>query len=306
MSKDGKSKSAGVAAQDAIAQPDAKAVAEAKKGEAKTQILVVSLLGSTSLRLMKALDAALKKFPAIEGANNIVFLPGAKSVEPHKVRWPADAEAVAKACADAGFASVFEAHTGRRTAYYVFDAKGRLLTTPIEQVVFTSKCPEPAYEALHRETQKGGNRIFTVAGIQFGLLVCGENNLMMNEQSNNNEVVLRHGLTGALFPGCGVVLNGAHTPMGNWGKLTKRFEYLSDERWAFFATNHIDPEADWSTQTARVSVNGALIADGMTSADEIEKINEKEMAGKKVKIANYHDADNFIALSVVGPTARFR
>jgi hypothetical protein len=57
-----------------------------------------------------------------------------------------------------------------------------------------------------------------------------------------------------------VVFNGAHTVMGNWGKLERRFQFLSSAgRFVFYATNN----DRWSWKSCvRAYYNGARLADG--------------------------------------------
>ena len=71
-----------------------------------------------------------------------------------------------------------------------------------------------------------GQRYFTLDNHTFGLMLCGENNFIANEQGNANHPKLR-------YPELGwrddyeILLNPTHRLMGNWGKLHQRFAFLS-------------------------------------------------------------------------------
>jgi hypothetical protein len=97
-----------------------------------------------------------------------------------------------------------------------------------------------------------------------GLLVCGENNVLYNAQANDNEVSVRHHAGTSLFEHAHLICNGAHTQMGNWGKLDRRFEYLSrDGRCALYATNCTT--RSWLS-ACRAYVDGKLVATGEWAA----------------------------------------
>lgn len=83
-----------------------------------------------------------------------------------------------------------------------------------------------------------------------------------------------------LFPHLNVTFNGSHTPMGNWGKLERRFEYLSeDRRWAFYATN--TDRLRWGRTALRVYFDGNLVAtsEGIEGAP---KDHALELDGERV------------------------
>ena len=73
-----------------------------------------------------------------------------------------------------------------------------------------------------------GDRFGDVSGKTVGLMLCGENNYVTNKQSDGNRALFR-------YPDLGwsddydILVNPAHTLMGNWGKHHKRFAYLSQE-----------------------------------------------------------------------------
>lgn len=70
-----------------------------------------------------------------------------------------------------------------------------------------------------------GKRTFNIKGKRFGILICGENNLLRNRQFKGNAVNWRCGKPSKTW--CDILINPSHTSMGNWGKLNKRFEFLS-------------------------------------------------------------------------------
>ncbi len=72
---------------------------------------------------------------------------------------------------------------------------------------------------------ESGQRSVIHQGVEFGILICGENNVLVNEQKKANTVRWRCGKPKGWKPN--VVLNPAHSTMGNWGKLKNRFEKLS-------------------------------------------------------------------------------
>lgn len=99
-----------------------------------------------------------------------------------------------------------------------------------------------------------------MAGRMVGILVCGENNVLRNRQSGGNAVSVRHHAGAELFEHAHIVCNGAHTVMGNWGKLERRFEYLSRRgRCALYATNC---DARSWRRACRAYVNRQRVATG--------------------------------------------
>lgn len=77
------------------------------------------------------------------------------------------------------------------------------------------------------------------------LVICGENNMLMNRQSEGNKVYFRvpelYDRFERIYKNADVFLNPAHTPMGNLGKMRKRWSFLSrDARLCVFTTNALD------------------------------------------------------------------
>lgn len=89
------------------------------------------------------------------------------------------------------------------------------------------------------------NRRIEVDGKTARLIICGENNLLRNKQSEGNAVSVRIEELAQDFErireDTDIFLNPAHTPMGNLGKLKQRWRYLSEGgRLCVYATNALD------------------------------------------------------------------
>lgn len=206
--------------------------------------------------------------------------------------WPTGADEVRKAAATHKVAVLFEASMGSRGAYKAFEPGKEMLPVEIYQRFADSKQAnaDPAMVvALVEDCGPDRERTINLAGLRLGLLVCGENNVLTNEQDNGNRALVRHQPDSHLFEHVRVVFNGAHTNMGNWGKLDRRFRYLSRERrWAFYATN-CGNEA-WGRSTVRGYYNGRLI---MTSSGP----QERRVNGVRVqRIADDESKDRYMAL----------
>jgi len=121
--------------------------------------------------------------------------------------------------------------------------------------------PERVAQIL-AECEPGGPRRFPLEGLQVGVIVCGENNLLRSCQSEGNACKgIRHHPGVPLLPGTDIVLNGAHTIMGNWDKINKRFAWISQHhRLLAYTTNNTNKRA-WGT-ALRVFYNGQRVADG--------------------------------------------
>lgn len=109
--------------------------------------------------------------------------------------------------------------------------------------------PQGLYESVASEVFCG-ERDFKLGDLSFLMLVCGENNLLANVQNEGNRVILRHcdtsknrGLPELQRRGHQIVLNPAHTEMGNLGKMKRRWEWLSKPtgsvptRYCFYTSN---------------------------------------------------------------------
>lgn len=115
----------------------------------------------------------------------------------------------------------------------------------ISQIFATSK--EANDENLSEILDKmATERYFKHNNKRIRLIICGENNLLRNQQSNHNKVFFRSkdkALTNRftkMVDDTDIFLNPAHTPMGNLGKLKKRWAYLSEnKKVVLFTTNEI-------------------------------------------------------------------
>jgi hypothetical protein len=89
-----------------------------------------------------------------------------------------------------------------------------------------------------------GKRYFKVKNKNIRLIICGENNILRNKQKENNDVYFRLEDNDLIkkfqfiIKNTDIFLNSAHTPMGNLGKLKKRWKYLSqNNKICLFTTN---------------------------------------------------------------------
>ena len=107
------------------------------------------------------------------------------------------------------------------------------------------------------------NRLLNIDNKMFALMICGENNIIRNQQSLENQPSVRH--VGGQWPQpYDILLNPAHTVMGNWGKLEKRFSLFSSQnRLALFCTNNTSHSSSWRS-CLRFYRNGNLIQNGDT------------------------------------------
>ena len=110
--------------------------------------------------------------------------------------------------------------------------KGTVLPWRGRQCLATAGSRPEAHDQLAEEVFSG-KRALTLDGVRFLVLVCGENNLLRNVQADRNRVELRRStkpewnLDALRAMDHDVVINPAHTEMGNQGKLHRRWEWLS-------------------------------------------------------------------------------
>ena len=88
-------------------------------------------------------------------------------------------------------------------------------------------------------------RQFKVKGYNCLILQCGENNILKNIQSEDNNVVIRLSEKSLarrfkqVLNGSDIILNAIHQPQyGNQNKLHKRREYFSQNKRLYFSTNN--------------------------------------------------------------------
>lgn len=105
-------------------------------------------------------------------------------------------------------------------------------------------------------------RILEVNGVRCLLLQCGENNILKNYQSDGNRAAFRFDNMPqlrerfeAILSSVQIILNPAHTPMGNQGKLAKRRQLLSaDGRAYFFTCNASDKHGNILAKSMQYAV----------------------------------------------------
>ncbi len=212
-----------------------------------------------------ARNAALRRLLAavtVEvGAAPLVLLPGVCA------GWPKDERTIARIAAEYNATILFECV---RRGWCVAKADGQVEDWASWQRFGSSREADRnpgLVQALVAAAERGGERRLRLGGHDVGLLACGENNVLRNAQSRDNAVGVRHDAADRLFPGAKVVFNGAHTEMGNLGKLWKRFEWLSADppgekpRLALFATNNT--KGSWG-RTLGAWWGGEKLATGAT------------------------------------------
>jgi hypothetical protein len=144
--------------------------------------------------------------------------------------------------------------------FHLFMPDGSVLPTTFSQLFSTSRQATPVLVQQLLSQFSNGNRLVEIDGRRLGLLICGENNVIANRQSSDNEPYVRH-VTGFWSRPYDILLNPAHTVMGNWGKLEKRFSFLSQQgRWVFYCTNNTQSYS-WKS-SLRVYHNGIRVRDG--------------------------------------------
>ncbi|WP_152629472.1 hypothetical protein [Haliangium ochraceum] len=208
--------------------------------------------------------------------------------------WPtrAEVDAVAR---QHRVAALFEAsNSDGRGAYRAFSPVAGALPVEIYQRFATSEQAnaDPAMVAeLVKDCGPYGERTVYLDGMPIGLFVCGEINILTNVQTQGNVAHVRHDPTARVFGhNVPIVFNGAHTTMGNWGKLERRFHLLSQGgRWAFHVTNC--DNANWGRSTVRAYYDGQRVA---TSAREA--ISTSIPAGVHVQRISDASDERYIAL----------
>ncbi len=66
--------------------------------------------------------------------------------------------------------------------------KGEIVNSPISQILVTSSEDYELYKKLWNEIFNTRNRILNLGGIRFLIMICGEINLLKNNQAQNNKV----------------------------------------------------------------------------------------------------------------------
>lgn len=258
----------------------------------------IAAIGFSNEEDPSAMDGALERafasvFSASAGARpngpRIALISGVLTAS----NWSVRADQARRLAADHHVSVLFEERTSANRAYRACTSTGTLLDVSIEQRIIDStqaNRDRELVDGLLADCQAGGERTINLEGLPIGLLVCGENNLLTNAQSDENRVYVRHHeLDGHVFDHVRIVFNGAHTTMGNWGKLNRRFEYLSrDKRWAFYATNC--NRNTWGTSTVRVYYDGQRLAHSAAIRDTSER---------QITIRRVGDPENDVFLALV-------
>jgi len=125
------------------------------------------------------------------------------------------------------FYEKFVTENGKNNYYELYSKFGSKNTC--RQLFVDSSEVETNSELCESLIQKidNGDRTINVGGVNFGIIICGENNVLKNLQLEDNRVIWR-----CMSPNnwnAEVILNPSHNTMGNWGKLQKRFEFLSNK-----------------------------------------------------------------------------
>ena len=145
-------------------------------------------------------------------------------------------------------------------SYWAFIQGKNIIKEDIEQLFAKSSQakPEMVEKLLNRLE---GERIVRVKKNICRLVICGKNNMLINRQSEGNRVYFR-------FPGqkdkferlcenTDAFLNPAYTPMGNLGKMRKRWSYLNqNERLCVFTTNALEKKGLKQNRLQYVFING--------------------------------------------------
>lgn len=228
---------------------------------AKVRVAAIALRSGLGSARGDAVARALDATFADVALPCLAVLPGVNNDGRDGDTW---ARAVRAAARASGVFVLFEsvARDGARV-FRAYDPGEDKYVLGVTQLFATSKQADldpRLVDAVLRRSQPGGSGCCSFAGWGVGLLVCGENNVLRNQQARGNAVSVRGRASATLFEGTRIVCNGAHTPMGNWGKLDRRFEFLSSEgRCALYATNC---EAWTWASACRAYVDGRLVANG--------------------------------------------
>jgi hypothetical protein len=209
-----------------------------------------------SRQLAASLSEAVQAAFDTANAGRLLLLPGRwKRRNP----WP-NVDEIAAIASDAKLPILFETTEGEWPLYTAVSDRGKRLPLRLYQRFANCKEAKPeAVQKLANDCNMTGIRVVHLGGVTLGVLICGENNIIANRQDNKNEAYVRHGIAPNLFRDVRLIFNGAHSKMGEWGKLDRRFEFLSAEkRWFFFAANNVG--RTWGSSTLRVYYNGQKVA----------------------------------------------
>lgn len=223
---------------------------------------VMSFAGRLGVKKLEAAacEALDQLFDGCVG-ERIALFPGVQLFKP-SARWPVGRTigAMLKRARVSALVETYALH-GDFKHYRAFDIESGWEDVRITQKFSNhNNATREKVSALLEQLKPGGIRTIVLRGVPIGLLVCGENNVLANRQSDGNKPYIRHDLPGSIFPHCPVIFNGAHDTMGNWNKLDPRFRHLSTNRRWFFYTTNCD-RWTWGNSTARAYCDGKLVAD---------------------------------------------
>ncbi|RLA09058.1 MAG: hypothetical protein DRQ51_00290 [Gammaproteobacteria bacterium] len=115
------------------------------------------------------------------------------------------------------------------------------------------------YKSLADEINKG-DRTISLKHVEIGVLICGENNILVNKQAKQNKVKWRYEQPKINW-NPKIIINPSHNSMGNWNKLNKRFEFLSKKfEYVIYLTN--SSHKTFGKSSLRVYKKGVEIKNG--------------------------------------------
>lgn len=154
--------------------------------------------------------------------------------------------------------------------------KGKLINLHTFQFFTTSDIIENndfLAEAFINELET--RRQFEVGEYKCLVLLCGENNILQNVQSDNNRIIFRiddnqlEKRFKKIINGVDVILNPIHMPQyGNQNKLHRRREYLSKNKRMYLSTNNCETLSSYAKSIQYVYYNGEQLENPEPVFDE--------------------------------------
>ena len=142
--------------------------------------------------------------------------------------------------------------------------KGKLINLHTFQFFTTSDIIENNVflaEAFVNELET--RRQFEVGDYKCMVLLCGENNILKNLQSDNNRIIFRvddnqlEKRFKKVINGVDMILNPIHKPQsGNQNKLHKRREYFSKNKRVYLSTNNCETLSSYAKSIQYIYYNG--------------------------------------------------
>jgi hypothetical protein len=248
------------------------------------QVAAIGLRAGLGERRAEVVARAFEQVFRTSGCARLALLPGIDDDKVDGARW---VRAVRRLAKRYSVLVLFESSGGSRegSAFRAWDPIGGADLLSVRQLFAHSHQANRAprlVDAVLERSRPGAPGTCTWAGWDVGLLVCGENNVLANAQSRDNAVSVRGRPGARIFEGTHIVCNGAHTLMGNWGKLDRRFEFLSEGGGvALYATNA--DGRSWA-RACRLYVDGRRIATGVDASGEVEIVTDVEDEFRAVSI----------------------